>query len=48
MAVDDQYTKSLHHFDKSSLTDESGKSWTLYGNAAYTTAAWRLGGGADR
>ena len=31
MAVDDQYTKALLHFDYG-ITDESGKTWTDYSN----------------
>ena len=42
MAVDDQYTKSLLHFD-GNLTDESGKTWTAYGGAATSTAQKKFG-----
>jgi hypothetical protein len=47
MAVDDSYTKSLLHFDGSdgstTFTDESGKSWTRYGNAELDTASKKFG-----
>jgi len=48
MAVDDSYTKSLLHFDGSdastTFTDESGKTWTAYGNAQIDTAQSKFGG----
>lgn len=48
MAVDDSYTKSLLHFDGSdastTFTDESGKTWTAYGNAQIDTALSVFGG----
>ena len=43
MAVDDQYTKSLLHFD-GNLNDESGKTWTAYGGAATSTTQKKFGG----
>lgn len=50
MAVDDSYTKSLLHFDGSdgstTFTDESGKSWTVFGNARIATAQSKFGGAA--
>ena len=45
MAVDDQYTKSLLHFD-GGITDESGKTWTAYGGAATSTTQSKFGSGA--
>lgn len=42
MAANDQYTKSLLHFD-GNLTDESGKTWTAYGGAATSTAQKKFG-----
>lgn len=46
MAVDDQYTKSLMHFD-GNLTDESGKTWTAHGGAATQTNWSKFGGAAS-
>ena len=47
MAVDDEYTVSLLHFngdDGSTIfTDESGKAWTAYGNAQLDTAQTKFG-----
>ena len=47
MAVDDEYTKALLHFngdDESTIfTDESGKTWTAYGNAQLDTAQKKFG-----
>ena len=43
--IDDQYTKSLLHFD-GNLTDESGKTWTAYGGAATSAAQKKFGSGA--
>jgi hypothetical protein len=46
--VDDSYTKSLLHFDGSdtstTFTDESGKSWSHYGNSQIKTAQSKFGG----
>lgn len=46
--VDDTYTKSLLHFNGSdgstTFTDESGKTWTAYGNAQVDTAQSKFGG----
>lgn len=46
--VDDTYTKSLLHFNGSdgstTITDESGKTWTAYGNAQIDTAQSKFGG----
>jgi len=48
MAVDDSYTKSLLHFDgvdaSTTFTDESGKTWTHYGDAQIDTAQSVFGG----
>jgi len=50
MAVDDSYTKILLHCDGSdgstTITDESGKSWTAGGNAQIDTAQSKFGGGS--
>lgn len=50
MAVDDSYTKVLLHCDGSdastTITDESGKSWTAGGNAQIDTAQSKFGGGS--
>lgn len=47
MAVDDSYTKSLFHFDgdndSTTVTDESGKAWTRYGNTCLKTATKKFG-----
>ena len=47
MAVDDSYTKSLLHFDgddaSTTFTDESGKTWTAYGDAQLDTTQKKLG-----
>jgi hypothetical protein len=47
MAVDDQYTKSLLHFDganaSTTFLDESGKTWTRYGDAQISTAQKKFG-----
>lgn len=45
MAVGDQYTKSLLHFD-GGITDESGKTWTANGGATTNTAQKKFGSGA--
>ena len=45
MAVDDQYTVSLQHFD-GNLNDESGKVWTTYGGAAFSTTRSKFGSGS--
>lgn len=46
--VDDTYTKSLLHCNGSdastTFTDESGKTWTAYGNAQIDTAQSKFGG----
>lgn len=46
--VDDTYTKSLLHFDGSdgstTITDESGKTWTVFGNSQIDTAQSKFGG----
>lgn len=46
--VDDTYTKSLLHFNGSdastTIADESGKTWTAYGNAQIDTAQSKFGG----
>ena len=46
--VDDTYTKSLLHFNGSdgstTITDESGKTWTAYDNAQIDTAQSKFGG----
>lgn len=50
MAVDDSYTKSLLHMDGAdaspTFTDESGKTWTAFGNAQIDTAQFVFGGAA--
>ena len=43
MAVDDQYTVSLLHFDNN-LNDESGKVWTANGGATTSSAQSKFGG----
>jgi hypothetical protein len=47
MAVDDSYTKALLHMDGSdastTITDESGKTWTAAGNAQLDTAQKEFG-----
>ncbi len=46
--VDDTYTKNLLHFDgtdaSTTFTDESGKTWTAYGDAQIDTAQSKFGG----
>lgn len=46
-AVDDEYTKSLLHFDgadaSTTFTDESGKTWTASGNAQLDTDQYKFG-----
>jgi hypothetical protein len=48
MAVDDTYTKSLLHMDgadaSTTITDESGKTWTRAGDAQIDTAQYKFGG----
>jgi hypothetical protein len=48
MAVDDQYTKALLHFDgtdaSTTFLDETGKIWTAAGNAQIDTAQSVFGG----
>lgn len=48
MAVDDAYTKSLLHLDgadgSTTITDESGKTWTAVGTAQIDTAQSVFGG----
>jgi hypothetical protein len=48
MAVDDSYTKALLHMDgadaSTTFTDESGKTWTRYGDAQIDTAQYKFGG----
>ena len=41
----DQYTKSLLHFD-SDLTDATGKTWAVQGNAAIASAQKKFGAGS--
>jgi hypothetical protein len=47
MPVDDIYTKSLLHFDgdnaSTTFLDESGKTWTRYGDAQISTAQNKFG-----
>ena len=47
MSVDDQFTKSLLHFDgvdaSTTFLDESGKAWTRYGDAQISTAQKKFG-----
>ncbi len=43
--TDDSYTKVLLHFD-GNLTDESGKTWTGFGNASSSGAQYKFGTGA--
>jgi hypothetical protein len=47
MAIDDSYTKSLFHFDgtdtSTTITDESGKVWTVNGSAQLDTAIKEFG-----
>jgi len=47
MTVDDSYTKILLHFNggdaSTTFTDESGKTWTGYGNAQLDTAYKKFG-----
>jgi hypothetical protein len=47
MSVDDQYTKSLLHFDgadaSTTFTDESGNNWARSGNAQISTAQKKFG-----
>lgn len=43
MAVDDQYTVSLMHFN-SDVTDESGKTWALGGGASISSDWSKFGG----
>jgi len=42
MAIDDSYTKALLHFDgadlSTTITDESGKTWSRFNNAKLTTS----------
>lgn len=46
--VDDTYTKSLLHCNgtdgSTTITDESGRTWTAYGNAQIDTAQSKFGG----
>ena len=48
MTIDDSYTKALLHFNcadgSTTFTDESGKTWTAYGNAQIDTAQSVFGG----
>jgi len=48
MAVDDSYTKALLHLngpqDGYVFIDESGKTWTRYGNVAFDTTIYKFGG----
>lgn len=48
MAVDDQYTVVLLHFNgadgSTTITDETGRSWTATGNAQIDTAQYKFGG----
>jgi hypothetical protein len=48
MALDDSYSKSLLHFNgadaSTTITDESGKSWSVAGNAQIDTAQSVFGG----
>ena len=50
MAVDDSYTKSLLHCDgadtSTTITDESGKTWTAVANAQIDTTAKKFGTGS--
>ena len=45
MSVDDSYTKALLHFDgadtSTTITDESGKTWTPAGTAQIDTAQYK-------
>ena len=47
MAIDDVYSKILHHMDgldaSTTFTDESGKTWTAYGTAQIDDAAYKFG-----
>ena len=47
MSVDDSYTKALLHFDgadaSTTITDESGKTWTPAGTAQIDTAQYKFG-----
>ncbi|MEW6181641.1 MAG: LamG-like jellyroll fold domain-containing protein [Bacillota bacterium] len=45
-AVDDSYTVSLMHYNSSATADESGKTWTAYGNATVDTTIYKLGSGS--
>jgi len=48
MATDDSYTKALLHFSgadaSTTITDESGKTWTRRGTAQIDTAQYKFGG----
>jgi hypothetical protein len=47
MSVDDSYTKALLHLDgadgSTTIVDESGKSWSCFGNAQLDTAQYKFG-----
>lgn len=47
MALDDSYTKSLLHFEgadaSTTITDESGMTWTRVGTGQIDTAAYKFG-----
>jgi hypothetical protein len=47
MATDDLYTKALFHFDgadgSTTITDESGLSWSVNGNTNLRTASYKFG-----
>lgn len=48
MALDDSYSKILLHLngadESTTITDESGKSWDVYGNAQIDTSQSKFGG----